>query len=147
MNLGRRLGTRGDFGGRDRRDEKGVEGTRDRMKNDKEMMRECIRDLEKKVIELEGTKGKDKGSVEVPERNRRKKGWMDVRLAEIEKKIEMREREERKRNTLIKGVGVKVGKRKNAVEEVLKVIGAKVDGKVEKVKRLGGEEGKKGKLF
>lgn len=147
MNLERRLGTRGDFGGRDRRNEKGVEGTRDRMKNDREKMRECIRDLEKKVIELEGTKGKDKGSVEVPERDTRKKGWMDVRLAEIEKKIEMREREERKRNTLIKGVEVKDGKRKNAVEEVLKVIGAKVDGKVEKVKRLGGEEGKKGKLF
>lgn len=147
MNLGRRLGTRGDFGGRDRRNEKGVEGTRDRMKNDREKMRECIRELEKKVIEVEDTKGKDKGSVEVPEGDRRKKGWMDVRLAEIEKKIEMREREERKRNTLIKGVEVKDGKRKNAVEEVLKVIGAKVDGKVEKVKRLGGEEGKKGKLF
>lgn len=74
MNLARRLGTRGDFGGRDGRNEKGVEGTRDRMKNNREKMRECIRELEKKVIELEGTKEKDKESVEVPEGDRKKKG-------------------------------------------------------------------------
>lgn len=60
----------------------------------------------------------------------------------------MRERKERKKNTLIKEMEVKDGKRKNAVEEVLKVIGAKVDSKVKKIKRLEKRRRrKKGKLF
>lgn len=42
---------------------------------------------------------------------------------EIERKIEMREREERRRNIILEGIEVKNDKRREAVEEVLKIIG------------------------
>lgn len=42
------------------------------------------------------------------------------RLKEIERKIEWRDREERKRNVIIKGVKIKEGKRREAVEKVWK---------------------------
>lgn len=59
--------------------------------------------------------------------------------------MEMRERKERRKNIIIKGVEVKNRRRREAVEEVLKRIGAKAD--MEKVKKLGGKEGKGGKCF
>lgn len=42
------------------------------------------------------------------------------RLKEIERKIEWRDREERKRNVIIKRVKIKEGKRREAVEKVWK---------------------------
>lgn len=57
----------------------------------------------------------------------------------------MREREERRRNVILKGVEVKDGKRKKAVEEILKVL--KVKAEMEKIRRLGGEEGKNGEML
>jgi len=55
----------------------------------------------------------------------------------MEIKIEMREREERKSNILIKGLVTREGKRKEAVKEILKIIEVKVD--IIEVKRIGGE--------
>jgi len=49
----------------------------------------------------------------------------------------MREREERKRNILIKGLVAREGKRKKAIEEILKII--EVKGDIIEVKRIGGE--------
>lgn len=56
------------------------------------------------------------------------------RLIEIERKMEMREKEERRKNIIIKGVEVKNGRRREAVKEVLKRIGVKAD--MEEVKKL-----------
>lgn len=61
------------------------------------------------------------------------------RLKEIERKIEWRDREERKRNVIIKGVEIKEGKRREAVEKVLEIIKARVE--VREVKRVGDREG------
>lgn len=44
----------------------------------------------------------------------------------MEKKMEMKNREERRKNLIIRGIAVKEGKRKKAVEEALKEIGAEV---------------------
>lgn len=49
----------------------------------------------------------------------------------------MKEREERRRNIVIKGVVVKDVKRKEAVEEMMKVLRVKAD--MEEVRRLGEE--------
>lgn len=70
---------------------------------------------------------------------------VEDRLMEIERKMEMREREERRKNIIIKGVKVKNGRRREAVEEVLKRTGAKAD--MEEAKKLGGEEGKGGEIL
>lgn len=44
----------------------------------------------------------------------------------MEKKMEMKNREERRKNLIIRGIAVKEGKRKKAVEGALKEIGAEV---------------------
>ncbi|XP_036139538.1 uncharacterized protein PF11_0207-like [Monomorium pharaonis] len=48
------------------------------------------------------------------------------RVREIERRLEMKEREDRRKNLLIKGIEVKDGNRKEAVERVFKEIGAEV---------------------
>jgi len=53
----------------------------------------------------------------------------------IEKSMESREREKRRRNIIIKGMEAKEGKRREAVEEILEVIGAKVE--IKEVRRIG----------
>lgn len=59
----------------------------------------------------------------------------------MERNLERKERKERKRNVIIKGLEVKEGKGEGAVEEMLRDIGAKV--KIEEVRKLrGGIEGR-----
>lgn len=62
-------------------------------------------------------------------------------MKEIERKLVRKEREERRRNVVMKVVKVKDGKRKEAAEETLKEIGAKV--KIDEVMKVkdGGERG------
>jgi len=55
------------------------------------------------------------------------KGW--------EREREKMEREKRRRNIIIKGMKAKEGKRREAVEEILEVIGAKVE--IKEVRRIG----------
>lgn len=73
------------------------------------------------------------------EEKKEKRRIVEDRLLEVERRIKMKEREERRRNIIIKKVEVKEGKRKEAVEEILKALGVKVD--MKEVKKLG-EEGK-----
>ena len=54
--------------------------------------------------------------------------------------MERKEREERRKNVIIRGLEVKEGKRREAVEEVLKVIGAR--GNIEEIKRVAGDREK-----
>jgi len=63
------------------------------------------------------------------------------KIKEIERKLEMKERQESKKNITIRGLEVREGKRKEMVEDILENIGAKV--KMEEVKKLGGGKGKK----
>ncbi|KAL6420233.1 hypothetical protein ACFW04_014603 [Cataglyphis niger] len=58
------------------------------------------------------------------------------RLKEMESRMERREREERRRNVLIKGVEVKEGRRRMAVEELFDSIGVKAE--IEEVRKIGG---------
>jgi len=49
------------------------------------------------------------------------KGEMNRKIKEIERKLERREREERKKNLIIRGLEVKEGKRKEAVGELMRI--------------------------
>jgi len=86
-----------------------------------------------RAVERGGEVGRGKGIGEV-----------ESRINEMERKMEKREREreERRKNVVIKGVEIKEGKRREAVEELMKIIGVKVD--IGEVKRIGGEVGKGG---
>jgi len=53
---------------------------------------------------------------------------MEGRLKVIERKLERKEREERRRNLIIRGIEVEERKRKETVEKIMKAMG------VEKVK-------------
>lgn len=78
------------------------------------------------------------------ERKKERRRIVEDRLLEFERRIKMKEREKR-RNIIIKKVEVKEGKRKEAVEEILKARGVKVD--MKEVRKLGREEGKGGMLL
>jgi len=65
---------------------------------------------------------------------------MSRKIKEIERKLERKEREERKRNLIIRGLEVKEGKRKEAVDELMKVIG--VDTEIKEVWRVVAEKEK-----
>lgn len=66
---------------------------------------------------------------------------------EIERKTEIGKREEKRRNIIIKGVEVKNGRRREAVEDLLNMIKTGVKAEMEEVKKLGEEEGKKGEML
>jgi len=61
------------------------------------------------------------------------------RVNEIERRMERKERRERRRNVIVRGIEVREGKRREAVEEIFERIGARV--KIEEVKKLGKGEG------
>lgn len=61
-------------------------------------------------------------------------------------RIESREREERRRNIVINGVEVNNGRRREAVEEIMRLIGVKVE--IQEIRRIGGREEKgKGEML
>lgn len=110
-----------------------------KWKGERQEMRECIKELEMRVREIEGT---TEGESEEVDLKGGKKGGgriVENRLTEIERRIEIKEREERRKNIIIKVVEevlrVKEGKRRKAVEEVLKVmIGVKTE--MEEIRKL-----------
>lgn len=80
--------------------------------------------MERRIEEMEG-----KGEKKRKEKRKEGKGEgeeMELRLKEIEKKMEKKEREERRKNLVIKGIEVKEGRKKKAVEGLMKDIGAEV---------------------
>ncbi|XP_067208522.1 golgin subfamily A member 6-like protein 22 [Linepithema humile] len=92
-------------------------------KEERKEMKKQIRGLERRIKEMEGGGEKKR-------EGKRKEGKgeeeMKLRLKEIEKKMERKEREERRKKLVIKGIEVKEGKRKEAVEGLMKDIGAEV---------------------
>lgn len=85
-------------------------------------MRECIKEFERRVEELRGGGGEGSEGADLKRGMREGGEIAENRLLEIEKKVEIREREERRRNIIIKRVEVKDGKRREAIEKVLKVV-------------------------
>lgn len=64
---------------------------------------------------------------------------MEGKIKELgEKGLERKERKERRKNIVIKGIKVKEGKRREVVKEMMKDIGMKV--KIEEIRRLKGNE-------
>lgn len=105
-----------------------------RWLEEREELRWSIKMMERKIEKLEKRGiGEAEGSKAL---RREGDGEMGNKVKEIERRMERREREERKRNVLIKGVEVKEGRRRIAIEEVFASIGVKVE--IEGVKRIGG---------
>ncbi|KAL6417641.1 hypothetical protein ACFW04_012599 [Cataglyphis niger] len=99
-----------------------------------------IKGLEEKMERLgNGDTGKREGNMV---NGREGSEAIRNKLNEIENRMERREREERRRNVLIKGVEVKEGRRRVAVEELFDSIGIKAE--IEEVRKIGGsvEEGR-----
>jgi len=96
-----------------------------KWEEEREEMRKNIRELNDRMEvlmkEREGErkrvgKGEGKGREE-----------LENKVKIMERKLEFKEREERRKNIIIKGVEVKEGKRREAVEEVIGALGMKVD--------------------
>jgi hypothetical protein len=99
-----------------------------RWREERESLIDTVRRLEKKVEEL-------KGGGEVRTGGGGKGEELDRRVREMEKREKMRDREIRRKNVIVKGLKVKEGKRLEAVEGLMKEIGAKVE--VKEVWRVG----------
>jgi len=108
-----------------------------RWREEREGLRESIRGLEERMKTME--ERKKEGQMEKVVEGRNEEKVVIERVKEIEKRLERKERQERRRNVIIKGMEVKEGKRREAVEEVFERIGARV--RIEEVKKLGKGEG------
>lgn len=118
---------------------------RKQMDKSREEKEELKRSIEKRVrieeLEMGGAQEKGgiinggRGGYEVSEKNRR-----------LERRLEIGEKAERRRNVIIKGVEVKERRRKEEVEEILDAIGAKVE--IKEIKKIGeGTERGKGEML
>ncbi|KAL6418196.1 hypothetical protein ACFW04_012285 [Cataglyphis niger] len=123
------------------------EGIRERVSKEMEKVRKEFRESEKRWMEereelkrrIKGLKGKIKrlGNGDIGERE----GNRTVNRGESEAigrewLKEMESRMERRRNVLIKGVEIKEGRRRVAVEELFDSIGVKAE--IEEVRKIGG---------
>jgi hypothetical protein len=98
-------------------------------------MKRELGELERKVKELEGI-GREKRGVKKMEQKGEGEE-VEKRVKKIEKSLEMKEREKKRKNLIIKEVEVREEKRKEAVQGILEKIGAKVG--LEEVKLLAKE--------
>lgn len=78
----------------------------------------------------------EEGNGRVIERN----GSLEEKLKRLEKRMEVRERKERRRNVVVRELEVREGKRREAVERLFKEIGTDV--MMEEVNKVGGIHGK-----
>ncbi|XP_071581240.1 uncharacterized protein [Temnothorax nylanderi] len=108
-------------------------------KKQREALEERVRKLEEKMEERI-----KRLEVKIGERKKEKKGEAGneneevvERMREIERKLEKKEREERRRNVVIRGLEVKEGGRRQEAEKLLEGINVKV--KVIEVKKIGGD--------
>src|SRR5436190_9747800 len=115
---------------------------REQMKEwrvEKKALREEIESLVKR---MEGLEAKvEEGRKEKKGAEGGKGGRMERRVKEIDWRWELREREERKKNIVVRGLEVREGKRREGAEKLLKDIEAKVE--IMEVKKVG-EDREKG---
>lgn len=102
-----------------------------------------FKSLEKKVGELERKEESKKVGRKIGEEVMKK--GIDDKIKEIEWKLEKREREERRRNIIIKGLEEREGKRMEVVERLLRDIGVSV--KIKELKKIRGNKDKKKKMI
>lgn len=95
--------------------------------------------MERRVEKLEIAEKKGEGS-EGGIREDKGRERIKERVKDIERKMELKERDDRKRNIIIRGLEVKEGKRREAVEETFERIEVRVQ--IEEVKSLGGDKDK-----
>ncbi|KMQ86922.1 hypothetical protein RF55_13959 [Lasius niger] len=119
----------------------------EKWRQEKREMKEEIQGLEMRIQEMEGKlerKIKEGGSL-VKGGGKAGKG-MEKEIVDkmkgIGRKMELKEREERKNNIVICSLEEGEGEIREGVEKVLEEIGVKV--KIEEVRRVGGKYGKKG---
>lgn len=88
--------------------------------------------LENRILELEGKRSEENGSGRRGEEG----GEIADKVKRMERIIEKNEREEKRSNVIIRGIEVRDGKRREAVEGLLEKIGPKI--RMEQIKRIGG---------
>lgn len=105
-----------------------------RWQEERKELLKRIEELEKRLEGVERGKGGLSGD------RGREESTIEIRLRKIEREGEMKERKERRRNLIVRGVEVTEGKKREGIEKLLGDIGAEV--KVEEVSRVGGGKGK-----
>jgi len=102
------------------------------LKKDIERIREMVKEL---------VKGNNRKMEDIEWGGRRREGSLESRLKKMERNMERREKEERRMN-IERGVEGKEGKGREAVKEILKVVGVKVE--IKEIRRKGGMKEKGG---
>ncbi|EZA48017.1 hypothetical protein X777_14458 [Ooceraea biroi] len=87
-------------------------------------LRVRVEGLERKMEEMELGNREGREREGITEGDRR--GW-EEKLGEIERRIEWKDREERRKNIMIRGIEVKERRRREAVEKLIEKIGAQVE--------------------
>jgi len=111
----------------------------ERIEQEIEGLRIGRKEGEKSNEEAAGGKGRGlSGGREVDE-------WKE-KVKQLERRWEMKERGERRRNLIVKGMKGGEGSMKERVEKVIKGLGVRVEGKVEDVRRIDGGKREKGDM-
>ncbi|KMQ83947.1 hypothetical protein RF55_18740 [Lasius niger] len=115
---------------------------KEKWREEKRKMKEKIQGLEMRIQEMEGklerkilVEGKGRGGKGMEEE-------MVDKMKGIARKMELKEREERKNYIVIRSLEEGEGEVRGGVEKVLEEIGVKV--KIEEIRRIGGKYGKEG---
>lgn len=95
-------------------------------REEREELKEHIKGLKRRMEEIE--RREEVGTEKGKEGGKEGEGIKE-RISEIERKLERKEREEKKKNIVIRRLKVKEGKRKEAVEEAMKAIGVEIEAK------------------
>jgi len=115
---------------------------KEKWRKEGEQLKKGIENLKDRIEELKGENngktGDSKGGDRKSERN------IENRLKEVKRNMERREKEEKRKNIIIRGVEVREGKRREAVEEILKIVGVKVE--IKEVRRVRGINEKEGEM-
>ncbi|KAL6421060.1 hypothetical protein ACFW04_013584 [Cataglyphis niger] len=116
-----------------------IEKVRKELRESEKKWKEEREELKNHIKELDGRLGKIENRYIGEGKGNRavSRGVIGNRLKEMESNMERREREERRRNVLIKGMEVKEGRRRTAVEELFGSIGVKAE--IEEVRKIGGD--------
>lgn len=102
-----------------------------------------FKSLEKKIGELERKEESKEVGRKIGEEVMKK--GIDDKIKEIEWKLEKREREERRKNIIIKGLEEREGKRMEVVERLLRDIGVSVE--IKELKKIKGDKEKKREMI
>lgn len=118
-------------------------------REEKKVMKERMEKLEGRVAEVE-EKMRGGGNARIINEAGREEGYkilgeeMAGKMKDIGRKMEMKEREERKNNIVIRNMEEEKGELKERVEKLIEGIGAKVE--IEWIRKIRGREGGRGEM-